>query len=90
MHRVTAELVAENTPGIQGIMRKSAATLVKVAKGNPWHLFCQSELALIMGISDKAVRAMKNAGAPFVFDKSTPSLVTEWIARGHAGVRKLS
>lgn len=71
-------------------MSKSAATLVKIAKANPWHLFSQSELALIMGVSDKAVRAMKNAGAPFVFDKSTPALVTEWIARGHAGVRKLS
>lgn len=71
-------------------MSAEAAKLLKIAKENPWHLFTQSELAYIMGISDKAVRAMKNAGAPFVFDKSTPQLLTNWIAEGHANVGKTS
>jgi DNA-binding XRE family transcriptional regulator len=69
---------------------REAAKLLKIAKENPWHLFTQAELAQIMGISEKGIRAMKNARAPFVFDKSTPQLLTNWIAEGHAHVGKTS
>lgn len=71
-------------------MSAEAARLVKLARDNPWHLFTQGELADIMGVSEKAIRALKSAGAPFVFDKSTPQLLTSWIADGHVKVGKTS
>lgn len=71
-------------------MSAEAAKLVKIAKDNPWHLFTHEELALILGVSRKAITEMKKAGAPFVVDKSHPDLIKNWIGENSQSVGKTS
>lgn len=71
-------------------MSAEAAKLVKIAKDNPWHLFTQEELALILGVSRQAIAEMKKAGAPFVVDKSHPDLIKNWIGENAQSVGKTS
>lgn len=70
MHGLTVERVAENTPWLQGIMTRAKFRL----KTTP-------VLAAEMGVSDKAIRALRQAGAPFLAQKSHPELLFEWMKR---------
>jgi|688.fasta_scaffold343696_2 hypothetical protein len=63
--------------------RSQKSTIIDFPQHEQYRLYDMTEIAAILHVSHRFVKAIKDEGAPFVFNHTRPDWILEWL-REHA------